>query len=215
MPTEILNSIELIKPKGFDIVKIGNPVLRKKSYEVAIDELKIIQSGTFFTNMIHTLDQTKGVGLAAPQVGLNARIFITKLSEGCSNYYQNCVPSELKIWINPEYEVINNTELNGIEGCLSVPGYVGLVKRPTEIKVTALNEKGEMIQEHLLGWNARVFLHEYDHLEGKVYLDIVSRDSEGRLELYENTVWSELCSAKREQKDTEWLSYYGYKVQTD
>ncbi len=212
MSTELLNNIDLIKPMGFEIVKIGSPVLRNKSFDMTPEELKVIQSKSFITNMIYTLEQSKGVGLAAPQVGLNAKLFITKLPESCANLYQNCTPSDLKIWVNPEYEVTDSSELNGMEGCLSVPGYVGLVKRPAEIKVTALNANGEMFQETLSGWNARVFLHEYDHLQGIVYLDRVFKDSEGRLELYEKSVWSVIYSAKKEQEDVEWLAYYGYKV---
>ncbi len=83
--------------------------------------------------MGYTLDKTNGVGLAAPQVGLNLNLFITRIPESCTALYQHCKESPLKVWINQKYKIINSDELFGIESCLSIPKYVGIVSRPTEI----------------------------------------------------------------------------------
>ncbi len=69
--------------------------------------------------------------------------------------------------------------------------------------------------EILSGWNARVFLHEYDHLQGIVYMDIVRKDRQGRIEIYEDIVWRTLLAEKKDKKDKDWLQHYGYKFEGD
>lgn len=143
-----------------NIRQIGDPILNKKSKEVynmtdRIEEL--------IDDMLDTMYETGGVGLAAPQVGILKRIVVIDVSpEG----------NEPIILINPEVVETSGTQ-TGMEGCLSVVGKSGQVTRPNYAKVKALNEDMEEIiveGEELL---ARALLHEIDHLEGKLYVDLV------------------------------------------
>ena len=135
----------------------GDPVLRKVCKEV-----KMITPRTqvLIEDMLDTMYEAMGVGLAAPQVGILKRIVTIDIGEG---------PIVL---INPEI-LETSGEQTGEEGCLSVPGKAGLVTRPNYVKVKALNEDMEEIVlegEELL---ARAFCHEIDHLDGKMYVDLV------------------------------------------
>lgn len=204
-------SRELIKAKllGFEVVTLGHPALRSPSQRISIETL---QSGTFrqFTeNLRHTLDRTGGVGLAAPQVGVNIELFITQIPEQCAKRYLLCQESPFSVWINPTYEIMDPEDMTCIEGCLSVPGYVGRVVRPKAIKVRALDANGEEFVQELIGWNARVFLHEYDHLKGTVYVDKLKSDNGACRDLYEGNMWKTIEAEKRGNKDYNWLEQHG------
>ena len=139
------------------IREIGDPILNKTCKEV-----KEITDRTkdLIDDMFETMYEAQGVGLAAPQVGILKRIVTIDIGEG---------PIVL---INPEI-LETSGEQTGEEGCLSVPGKAGLVTRPNYVKVKALNEDMEEIVlegEELL---ARAFCHEIDHLDGKMYVDLV------------------------------------------
>ena len=111
-------------------------------------------------DMADTMHEANGVGLAAPQVGIPRRMFIVQIDPEGPMY-------EL---INPEI-VETSGEQYGEEGCLSVPGYVGMVKRPNYVKIKGLDRNGNSVEyegEELL---ARAFMHEYDHLAGMIYTD--------------------------------------------
>lgn len=110
--------------------------------------------------MLDTMYEALGVGLAAPQVGVLKRIVVIDVGEG---------PIVL---INPEI-IETSGEQSGEEGCLSVPGKSGLVTRPDYVKVRALNEDMEEIELEGEGLLARAFCHEIDHLDGKMYVDLV------------------------------------------
>ena len=138
----------------------GDPILRKISKKV-----KKISPGviTLLNDMEDTMYVEDGVGLAAVQVGSLRRIFIVDVGEGTIEF------------INPEILEMGGEQF-GIEGCLSVPGKTGNVSRANYVKVKALNRDGEefiLEGEELL---ARAILHEYDHLEGKLFVDIVEGD---------------------------------------
>ena len=140
-----------------NIRKIGDPVLNKKCREVTevTDKIKIL-----IGDMLETMYDAMGVGLAAPQVGILKRIVVIDVGEG---------PIVL---INPEI-LETSGEQTGDEGCLSVPGMAGQVTRPNYVKVKAMDEDmNEVIYEgtELL---ARAFCHEIDHLDGKMYTDLV------------------------------------------
>ena len=153
----------------YPIVIYGSPVLRKKSVNIEPDypELKKL-----IDDMYLTLDEASGVGLAAPQIGKNIRLFVVDCSpwgdedEACKDYR--------RAFINPEiYEVSEETELFN-EGCLSLPGLHEDVRRPIAIKMRYLDENFEEHDEEFSGYPARVIQHEYDHLEGKVFTDHLS-----------------------------------------
>lgn len=124
-----------------DIVRAGCPILREESEAVAENELYSPQFQDVLGKM-HEMLERGGVGLAAPQVGICKRVFITIVPEKLERVYLFCSASPLTVWINPTYEVIENDELAGIEKCLSVPGYCGKVMRPKAIRASAFNQEG-------------------------------------------------------------------------
>lgn len=132
-------------------------VLRKKSK--VVDEIndKILQ---LLDDMLETMYHANGVGLAAPQVGILKRIVVIDVGDG---------PIEL---INPEI-VDSKGEQEEVEGCLSIPGLSGKVKRPQWVKVRALNRKGEKIELEGTDLLAIALCHEIDHLDGVLYIDKV------------------------------------------
>lgn len=143
----------------YEIKVYGEEVLRKKAEEVKeINEeiLKLIE------DMVETMHEAKGVGLAAPQIGIDKRIFVIDINDGI-----------IRKVINPVLEYSNEIEENE-EGCLSIPGIYKVVKRPKIIKISYLNEKGEKISEVAEGLLSRAFQHEYDHLEGVLFVDKIS-----------------------------------------
>ena len=200
---------------GYEIIKIGHPALRRISQKIPEDMLGSKELLEFVDFMRRTLDTTEefGTGLAAPQVGVNRELFITRIAKSYEDMLLFCKASHLRVWINPVYEISNAEELSGIEGCLSIPGYLGRVNRPKEIKVTALDEHGNHVVEHLSGSIARVFLHEYDHLKGELYIDKLYADDSGRVELYdENYFLDVLLEEKKKNMDKEWLYSRGFRM---
>ena len=135
----------------------GDEVLRKKCRNVDVINERIL---TLIEDMIDTMYDADGVGLAAPQVGILKRIFVIDL-------YDDYGP---RVFINPEILEVGGSQI-GEEGCLSVPGVSEEVERPNYVKVKALNEKGEefiLEAEELL---ARAICHENDHLNGVLFVD--------------------------------------------
>ena len=141
------------------IVQIGEPVLRKVSKRVEKIDDKIIQ---LLEDMADTMYEADGVGLAAPQVGILKRVVVIDIGDG------------LLELINPEIIETSGEQIDD-EGCLSVAGEAGVVKRPYKVKIRAYNRKGqlfEMVGEELL---ARAFCHEIDHLDGILFVDKIEK----------------------------------------
>ena len=127
---------------------------------------------TLIDNMIETMRESKGVGLAAPQVGLPIQLaVIESLPETDEDGEE--IPDSRKVYvvINPKVKWQSRETSNGIEGCLSIPGYVGEVERSQRIRVQALNRAGKRVNLRLNGWTARIFQHEIDHLNGILYTE--------------------------------------------
>ncbi|NBT59815.1 peptide deformylase [bacterium] len=120
---------------------------------------------TLIQDMVETMVEYDGLGLAAPQVhvGLQIVVMVWDFDEGVEPY--------LRVLINPEIEVLTQETSTFPEGCLSVPGLQGDVSRPNWIKVRALDQKGERVGFEAKGFAATVIQHECDHLVGKLYLD--------------------------------------------
>ena len=137
----------------------GDPVLRKVCRPVDEITPRII---TLLDDMVETMRHADGVGLAAPQVGVLRRIVVVETEPG------NVI--EL---INPKIVAYAGEQVGG-EGCLSVPGKSGVVKRPMHVTVRALNRKGEEFEISGSELTARAFCHELDHLDGKLYVDIAT-----------------------------------------
>ena len=136
-----------------------DPVLRKVCRPV--DEVNS-RITTLLDDMVETMRAADGVGLAAPQVGILRRIVVVETEPG------NVI--EL---INPKI-IAYAGEQEGQEGCLSVPGRAGIVKRPMHVTVRAMNRKGETVEISGSGLTARAFCHELDHLDGRLYIDVAS-----------------------------------------
>ena len=109
--------------------------------------------------------EIKGVGIAANQVGISKRIILITFN------YETNKKWKITTMINPEILEVSQKETAMEEGCLSVPGEFGKVKRPTKVKVKWQNILGNWCEKKLDNWDARIFLHEYDHLEGKLFTD--------------------------------------------
>lgn len=150
-----------------EILTVDNPeqlaILRSKSRKVQTVTPKLVD---FAYQMLETMRQAQGVGLAAPQVGVLQRLFVVELPEDEEDH----LPAETYILFNPEI-VKGYDEQIGYEGCLSIPGYVGEVTRHDHITVIGLNEKGRPVRLKAEGYLARVFQHEIDHLDGILYTD--------------------------------------------
>ena len=153
------------------IVTLPASVLRKRARP--IDKFdKDLQ--TLIEDMVDTMRDAPGVGLAAPQVGISERLIVVEyadqpeVKEG--EEYKEVKP-KLYVMINPEI-VKSSTETElGVEGCLSIPGLVGEVERFYEIQVKGLNRRGQPMKVKAKGWLARIFQHEIDHLNGVVFPD--------------------------------------------
>ena len=138
-------------------------VLRSKAKNVQKVTPRLV---AFAEQMLETMRQANGVGLAAPQVGVLQRLFVVELPED----EENDQPAETYILFNPEI-VKGQGEQIGYEGCLSIPGYIGEVARRDLITVKGLDEKGKPVRIKAEGYLARVFQHEIDHLDGILYTD--------------------------------------------
>ena len=143
-----------------NVVVEGDPILRKKSREVTEITDRIRET---LADMFETMEQSGGVGIAGPQVGVLRRMFVAKP-------YPDDAPEDIYYMINPEILEMEG-EQDGEEGCLSVPGLQGSVIRPQKIRIKAMNLDGEYKEYEFEDFAARVMCHEYDHLEGVLYTD--------------------------------------------
>jgi peptide deformylase len=154
------------------IVTLPDPVLRRKAHAVETFDKNL---KTLIDDMVETMRDAPGVGLAAPQIGLSERLIVVE-------YYQHDEDEEneeapKKIWavLNPEIVKASEEKVMGVEGCLSIPGLVGEVERHEAIQVKGLNKHGKPIKIKAEGWLARIFQHEIDHLNGVLFPDRATR----------------------------------------
>ena len=164
-----------------DIKVIDEPVLRRKAKKVAkvTPELRKL-----IDDMIDTMRDAPGVGLAAPQVGVSERVIVVEYAED-DDEAEGAPPPKKKLYalINPEIIWASEEMVEGTEGCLSIPGWLGDVSRHDAIAVKALNRSGQKVKINAEGWLARIFQHEIDHLDGVLYIDrLVSPDTLRRVQ---------------------------------
>jgi len=152
-----------------EIVTLPDPVLRRKAKSVT-DFGPALQ--TLVDDMIETMRQAPGVGLAAPQVGVSDRVIVVEYPE---DEEQEDAPKKLYVVVNPEIKEISHETEMGIEGCLSLPGLQGEVERALALTVRGRTRRGQPIKIKAKGWMARIFQHEIDHLEGVVFTDRAAR----------------------------------------
>lgn len=144
----------------------GMNVLRKEATEVPADYPELQKLAQ---DMFQTMEKANGVGLAAPQVGLSIRMFVVD-GNGLAEDYPECAGFR-RCMINPEILEQSEETSSCDEGCLSIPGVYESVKRPTWIKMRYLDETLQVHEEEIKGFAARMTLHEYDHLDGKLFFD--------------------------------------------
>ncbi|MDR2302988.1 MAG: peptide deformylase [Treponema sp.] len=149
------------------ILILGDELLRQKAVPV-----KKIDKSTeeLARNLIETLHEGKGIGLAGPQVGILERIFAV--------HVEGDVP---RIFINPSILETSQELVKYEEGCLSIPGIYADVVRPKTVRVQAWNERGRPFTLDASGILARVIQHEYDHLEGGLFIDRLSEEKRGKI----------------------------------
>jgi peptide deformylase len=163
-----------------DIKVIDDPVLRRKAKKVTKVTPELRQ---LIDDMIETMRDAPGVGLAAPQVGVSERVIVVEYAEESEE--EDAPPPKKKLYglINPEIIWASDEMVDGTEGCLSIPGWLGDVSRHDAVAIKALNRSGQKVKIKAEGWLARIFQHEIDHLEGVLYIDrLVSPDTLRRVE---------------------------------
>jgi peptide deformylase len=147
------------------IIKMGNKQLSTPSE--SISAFKTPELKELLENMSDTLQEKAGVGIAAPQIGVNKRVIMFGFNYNAR--YPNEEPVAHTVLINPGFEILDHNLVDGWEGCLSVPGLRGLVPRYKKIKYWGYDYNGYFIEKIAQGFHARVFQHEYDHIEGILY----------------------------------------------
>lgn len=144
----------------YEIKKYGEAVLREVAQEVENIDNEILE---ILDNMVETMHEAKGVGLAAPQVGISKRMFVCDQGDGV-----------VRKVINPVITPLTEKLMDFEEGCLSIPGIYKKVQRPEKIKIEYLSEKGESVTEEVEGSLAIIMQHEYDHLNAVLFVDKIS-----------------------------------------
>lgn len=154
------------------VLKMGHPLLRKKARELSVEEIKSAWFKTLISDMVETMHSEEGVGIAAPQIGESVRVSVIEF-EGDNERYPEMGDQGLSIFVNPVIKVLNEDTEGFWEGCLSVPGLRGYVERPKKVSVEYYDERG--IKKDLVaeGFLAIVLQHEFDHLDGVLYIDRV------------------------------------------
>lgn len=148
------------------IVRLGHPALRSRSEAVTPEELASASLQELIDDLLATVVEAEGVGLAAPQVGVNLQIFVYE-----SEPQTEREPGRYEAVINPSVEPESEELEYDWEGCLSIPDLRGLVPRHPEVRLFGLDRHGAPIDRLLAGFTARVVQHEFDHLHGVIYLD--------------------------------------------
>jgi peptide deformylase len=149
------------------IARMGHPVLRRRADLVADPTDPAVR--VLVRDMVETLEDIGGAGLAAPQVHVPWRLVIFRVPADRTTGRADDLPAEMTILINPEIEPVGEATELGWEGCLSVPGLRGAVPRASRIRYRGETPDGERIERNVEGFHARVVQHECDHLDGILY----------------------------------------------
>ena len=150
------------------IVTLPEPVLRRKAHSITKFDKNLL---TLIDDMVETMREAPGVGLAAPQIGLSERLIVVEYYEREEDEEVENAPKKVWAIVNPEIVKASEEKLMGVEGCLSIPNLVGEVERHATIHVKGLNRHGRPMKFKAEGWLARIFQHEIDHLNGVLFTD--------------------------------------------
>ena len=156
------------------IAQLGAPVLRKQAEEVTKIDSETTRS--MISDMLATLAESNGVGIAAPQIYESCRIVI--IASRPTPRYPYAPDMDPTVMINPSYSPLSEATEKDWEGCLSIPGIRALIPRYTSIEVEYITPTDDIVTQRFEHFIARVFQHEYDHLNGLVYLDRVENNQD-------------------------------------
>ena len=154
------------------IAQIGTPILRERAREVTADELRSDDVQRFIDDLVETMRDANGAGLAATQVYRGLRICAIEVANNPRYPYKPKIP--LTVLVNPVLTPLSSEMFDNYEGCLSVPDLRGAVPRHAELRVQALDRHGNAIDREVRGITAGTFQHEVDHLDGKLFVDRVA-----------------------------------------
>ena len=149
------------------IILAPHPVLRKKAAKVTVFDQEL---QALIDDMITTLHEESGAGLAAQQVNVSKQVILVEYG----NDDEEEIPPTLYVTVNHRITRVSQETVMGAEGCLSIPGLMGEVERAQEVIVEGQNRNGDPVKMKLNGWTARIFQHEIDHLNGVLYTDIAT-----------------------------------------
>lgn len=171
-----------------EIAQLGDQVLRLQAETVAdVHNAEIRQ---IIEAMQATLATTSGVGIAAPQISKSKQIII--IASRPTTRYPSAPVMEPTVMINPDFQALSETQEKDWEGCLSIPGIRALVPRYQEIMIRYTDQQGGLVETQLSGFVARIFQHEFDHLDGKTYLDRV----ENNMDIFAESEFVKLINSK-------------------
>lgn len=177
------------------IVTLPDEGLRKKARPVTQFDTEL---QTLIDNMIETMRAANGVGLAAPQIGQSLQMAVIESlpkTDDEGNEIENS--RELFVIVNPRIVWESRDVVDGIEGCLSIPGYLGEVERAYSVRVRAQDRHGKPLKLRLKGWTARIFQHEIDHLKGVLFIDKLT----ARENFWTEEAYYEMRQAELEEKE--------------
>lgn len=161
------------------IAQIGHPILRRRADELSLEELGSDAIQTFIDDLVDTMREANGAGLAATQVYRAIRVCAIEVQNNPRYPYKPNVP--LTVVVNPVVEPLGGELFENFEGCLSVPNLRGLVRRHTEVRVRGLERDGTPFEREVRGLTAGTFQHEIDHLDGKLFVDYLSQLKQSRI----------------------------------
>jgi len=152
------------------VARLGHPVLRQRASDVEIADIKKGKFNQLIEDMVETMHAYEGVGLAGPQVHLSQRIFVFEVQEKVAKR-RNVPKVGVGVFFNATYEILGSDTVTDWEGCLSVPFLGGELARAKKIRIRGIDHEGDEADLEVSGFTARIFQHEIDHTDGKVYLD--------------------------------------------
>lgn len=152
-----------------NIVRLGHPALRTPARPVEVEAVSSLQIQSLIDDLFETMDGAGGVGLAAPQVAEELQLFVFLALE--PGQREEPGPEARRVLINPMVEPVGGELVYDWEGCLSIPDLRGLVPRRPMVRVHALDRQGARLDFTAEGYTARIIQHEFDHLNGIVFLD--------------------------------------------
>ena len=151
------------------IARMGHPVLRRRARPV--DDPRNPAIARLSADMIETMEDAPGVGLAAPQVHIDRRLIVFKVPSARLAEGEPEPPPGVTILVNPYWQPLDEEKAVGLEGCLSIPGLRGMVPRFRRIRYGGVTPQGEALEREAADFHARLVQHEIDHLDGMLFID--------------------------------------------